>query len=336
MAASRPCRPVGAGTRSPPGPARSRRRAPARFVGRQSELLAARPEPRGCDEAFGLQVARYTVPPPGRGPTPLGGRGPIPGRYSEPDSGIPLARSCGRSSAPATHCVCRLNLMNVSEWWSSVMVGSLLWRRNSCVSCALIPAPGISPGRCDDSKEHFSMSRIAKGLALTSIAAAAVAGTAGIAAADSGATGSAAQSWRPVGQRSAGAHPRSGQRLREHRERHRSAEPRVRQHLRQRLTSAPTFCRPPSPTGGRPVRVVPIEASGFKALARLLGRRQEEPPCSPRVGAPAALTRGARAGWRAGPRPWTSRRPQAVHCGLDVRVGCGNRLYRVSFVSGSR
>jgi hypothetical protein len=84
--------------------------------------------------------------------------------------------------------------MNVSEWWSSVMVRSLLWRRNSCVSCALIPAPGISPGRCDDSKEHFSMSRIAKGLALTSVAAAAVAGTAGIAAADSGATGSAAQS----------------------------------------------------------------------------------------------------------------------------------------------
>nr|WSY54787.1 chaplin [Streptomyces sp. NBC_00886] len=38
------------------------------------------------------------------------------------------------------------------------------------------------------------MSRIAKGLALSSIAAAAVAGTAGIAAADSGAQGSATQS----------------------------------------------------------------------------------------------------------------------------------------------
>jgi hypothetical protein len=44
------------------------------------------------------------------------------------------------------------------------------------------------------SKEHFSMSRIAKGLALTSVAAAAVAGTAGIAAADSGAHGAAAHS----------------------------------------------------------------------------------------------------------------------------------------------
>jgi hypothetical protein len=43
-------------------------------------------------------------------------------------------------------------------------------------------------------KEHFSMSRIAKGLALTSVAAAAVAGTAGIAAADSGAHGAAAHS----------------------------------------------------------------------------------------------------------------------------------------------
>jgi hypothetical protein len=40
-------------------------------------------------------------------------------------------------------------------------------------------------------KEYLSMSRIAKGLALTSVAAAAVAGTAGIAAADSGATGTA-------------------------------------------------------------------------------------------------------------------------------------------------
>ncbi|KUO20247.1 chaplin [Streptomyces dysideae] len=38
------------------------------------------------------------------------------------------------------------------------------------------------------------MSRIAKGLALSSIAAAAVAGTAGIAAADTGALGSATQS----------------------------------------------------------------------------------------------------------------------------------------------
>jgi hypothetical protein len=38
------------------------------------------------------------------------------------------------------------------------------------------------------------MSRIAKGLALTTVAAAAVAGAAGIAAADSGATGSASQS----------------------------------------------------------------------------------------------------------------------------------------------
>ncbi|WP_405879847.1 chaplin [Streptomyces sp. NBC_01136] len=38
------------------------------------------------------------------------------------------------------------------------------------------------------------MSRIAKGLALTSVAAAVVAGTAGIAAADSGASGSATQS----------------------------------------------------------------------------------------------------------------------------------------------
>lgn len=40
-------------------------------------------------------------------------------------------------------------------------------------------------------KEHLSMSRIAKGLALTSVAAAAVAGTAGIAAADSGASAAA-------------------------------------------------------------------------------------------------------------------------------------------------
>jgi hypothetical protein len=44
------------------------------------------------------------------------------------------------------------------------------------------------------SKEHLSMSRIAKGLALTSVAAAAVAGTAGIAAADSDAHGAAAHS----------------------------------------------------------------------------------------------------------------------------------------------
>ncbi|AXL88719.1 chaplin [Streptomyces sp. CB09001] len=43
-------------------------------------------------------------------------------------------------------------------------------------------------------KEHFSMSRIAKGLALTSVAAAAVAGTAGVAAADSGAQAAAAHS----------------------------------------------------------------------------------------------------------------------------------------------
>jgi hypothetical protein len=59
---------------------------------------------------------------------------------------------------------------------------------------ALNPEPGTPPGCCLDSKEHFSMSRIAKGLALTSVAAAAVAGTAGIAAADSGASGSAANS----------------------------------------------------------------------------------------------------------------------------------------------
>jgi hypothetical protein len=43
-------------------------------------------------------------------------------------------------------------------------------------------------------KEHFSMSRIAKGLALTSVAATAVVGTAGVAAADSGAKGVAAHS----------------------------------------------------------------------------------------------------------------------------------------------
>jgi hypothetical protein len=43
-------------------------------------------------------------------------------------------------------------------------------------------------------KEHLSMSRIAKGLALTSVAAAAVAGTAGVAAADAGAQAAAAHS----------------------------------------------------------------------------------------------------------------------------------------------
>jgi hypothetical protein len=43
-------------------------------------------------------------------------------------------------------------------------------------------------------KEHLSMSRIAKGLVLTSAAVAAVAGTAGVAAADSGAYGAAAHS----------------------------------------------------------------------------------------------------------------------------------------------
>jgi hypothetical protein len=46
----------------------------------------------------------------------------------------------------------------------------------------------------DNSKEYFSMSRIAKGLALTSVVAAAVAGTAGIAAADSDAHGAGAHS----------------------------------------------------------------------------------------------------------------------------------------------
>jgi hypothetical protein len=46
----------------------------------------------------------------------------------------------------------------------------------------------------DNSKEHFSMLRIVKGLALTSVAAAAVAGTAGIAAADSDAHSAAAHS----------------------------------------------------------------------------------------------------------------------------------------------
>jgi hypothetical protein len=50
------------------------------------------------------------------------------------------------------------------------------------------------PDVVSTSKEHFSMSRIAKGLALTSVAAAAVAGTAGIAAADSDAHGAAAHS----------------------------------------------------------------------------------------------------------------------------------------------
>jgi hypothetical protein len=43
-------------------------------------------------------------------------------------------------------------------------------------------------------KEHLSMSRIAKGLALTTVAAAAVAGGAGIASADSDAHGAAAHS----------------------------------------------------------------------------------------------------------------------------------------------
>jgi hypothetical protein len=43
-------------------------------------------------------------------------------------------------------------------------------------------------------KEHLSMSRIAKGLVLTSVAAAAVVGTAGFAAADSGANGTATDS----------------------------------------------------------------------------------------------------------------------------------------------
>ncbi|GAA2256762.1 hypothetical protein GCM10010145_26290 [Streptomyces ruber] len=47
---------------------------------------------------------------------------------------------------------------------------------------------------CVNTKEHFSMSRIAKGLALTSVAAAAVAGTAGAAVADSGAQGAASHS----------------------------------------------------------------------------------------------------------------------------------------------
>jgi hypothetical protein len=47
---------------------------------------------------------------------------------------------------------------------------------------------------CVNSKEHFSMSRIAKGLALTSVAAAAVAGTAGVAVADSDAHAVAAHS----------------------------------------------------------------------------------------------------------------------------------------------
>jgi hypothetical protein len=44
------------------------------------------------------------------------------------------------------------------------------------------------------SKEHLSMSRIAKGLVLSSVAAAAVAGTGGVAAADSGAQAAAAHS----------------------------------------------------------------------------------------------------------------------------------------------
>jgi hypothetical protein len=47
---------------------------------------------------------------------------------------------------------------------------------------------------CVDPKEHLSMSRITKGLVLTSAAVAAVAGGAGVASADSGASGLAANS----------------------------------------------------------------------------------------------------------------------------------------------
>lgn len=43
-------------------------------------------------------------------------------------------------------------------------------------------------------KKHFSMSRIAKGLALSSVSVAAVTGTAGVAATDSDARGAAAHS----------------------------------------------------------------------------------------------------------------------------------------------
>ncbi|GAB1335701.1 hypothetical protein ACE1SV_22910 [Streptomyces sp. E-15] len=54
--------------------------------------------------------------------------------------------------------------------------------------------PGIRPDVCVDYKEHLSMSRIAKGLVLTSAAVAAVAGGAGVATADAGAGGVAAHS----------------------------------------------------------------------------------------------------------------------------------------------
>ena len=82
------------------------------------------------------------------------------------------------------------------------------------------------------------MSRIAKGLVLTSVAAAAVAGASGIAAADSGAHGVAAHS--------PGVLSGNVVQVPVHipvnvcgntDQRHRPAEPGVRQHLRQRLTS---------------------------------------------------------------------------------------------------
>src|SRR5690349_9121520 len=71
---------------------------------------------------------------------------------------------------------------------------SPLWRHNPREPHALHQSRVFRPDVVSISKEHFSMSRIAKGLALTSVAAAAVAGTAGIAAADSGAHGAAAHS----------------------------------------------------------------------------------------------------------------------------------------------
>jgi hypothetical protein len=74
--------------------------------------------------------------------------------------------------------------------------GSRQWRHNHGTLPRVHMEPGVPPERlASTSKEHFSMSRIAKGLVLTSAAAAAaVAGGAGAASANSDASGVATKS----------------------------------------------------------------------------------------------------------------------------------------------
>lgn len=74
------------------------------------------------------------------------------------------------------------------------MPRSLLWRHNPDGPQALTGRRVFTRVFLRQSKEHFYMSRIAKGLVLSTVAVTAVAGGAGIAAASSGAEGAATNS----------------------------------------------------------------------------------------------------------------------------------------------